>query len=57
MTVPFVALAYGKDEEVAKYHESYGLIPRQIRISAGLEDEPALIEVLERAMDALLKDD
>ncbi|KAF3016194.1 hypothetical protein E8E14_010888 [Neopestalotiopsis sp. 37M] len=48
LAMPYNAMIYGKDNP--EYHASYGMNPNQIRFSAGLEDEPYLLDVCKRAI-------
>ncbi|KAI0203900.1 cystathionine gamma-synthase [Astrocystis sublimbata] len=48
LTMPYSAIVYGRDHP--EYHAAYGLKPSLIRLSAGLEDQSALLEQLVQAL-------
>jgi len=52
LKLPFNATVYGKDPAEAAYHAAYGLLPEQVRISVGLEDEAELVEAVAEAVAA-----
>ncbi|KAI0125666.1 cystathionine gamma-synthase [Xylariales sp. AK1849] len=53
LVMPYNAITFGKDNP--DYHAGYGMSPNQIRFSAGLEDEPYLLEVCKNAIAAVSK--
>lgn len=53
LVLPYNAMIYGKENP--DYHEAYGMSPKQLRISVGLEQEAYLIGVCQKAMDAVSK--